>query len=87
MQKFTQWLEGKDNELAKTFNEGKKPKKWIGKIDIKKGAFTDYCGGEVTSDCIEKALKSEDPHVVRMASLAKTLRKISKKKKKKKKKS
>ena len=59
-------------------NEAKKTKKWIQKTDMKKGAFTDYCGGKVTSDCIEKGLKSDDPKTVKRASLAKTLRKIAK---------
>ena len=62
------------------FVEAKKDKKWIQKLDIKKGRFTNYCGGEVTNDCIEKALKSDDAHVVKMANLAKTFRKIGKKK-------
>ena len=60
--------------------EAKKNKKWIQKADIKKGKFNYYCGGEVTNDCIEKALKSDDSHVVKMANLAKTFRKIGKKK-------
>ena len=83
MQKFTEWLENKDSKFSHSISEGKRVKKWIGKIDVKKGAFTDYCGGEVTADCIEKGLKSDDPHVVRMANLARTFRKISRKKKKK----
>ena len=49
---------------------------------MKKGAFTDYCGGKVTQDCIDKAMKSDDSHVVHMATLAQNLRKIAKKKKK-----
>lgn len=57
-------------------------KKWIQKVDMKKGAFTDYCGGKVTQDCIDKAMKSDDAHVVHMATLAQNLRKIAKKKKK-----
>jgi len=81
---FSNWLEGRDEKFhAEIFIEGKKKKKWIQKADIKKGAFTDYCGGEVTADCIEKGLKSDDPHVVKMANLAKTFRKMGKKKKKK----
>lgn len=78
---FINWLENKnDITLSAIINEAKK-KKWIQKANIEKGKFTDYCGGEVTQDCIEKGLKSDDPHVVKMANLAKTLRKISKKKK------
>lgn len=50
---------------------------------MKKGAFTDYCGDKVTQDCIDKAMKSDDAHVVHMATLAQNLRKIAKSKKKK----
>jgi len=66
---FSEWME---------LREGKKPKKWIQKTDMKTGAFTDYCGGKVTAACIEKGLKSDDPTTVRRAYLAKTLRKIAK---------
>ena len=81
MKEFLNWLESRDSKFHSIITEGKKKKKWIKKAEIKKGAFTDYCGGDVTSDCIEKGLKSDDPHVVKMASLAKTFRKMSKKKK------
>ena len=78
---FENWLQKKDtNMFYEFFVEAKKDKKWIQKLDIKKGRFTNYCGGEVTNDCIEKALKSDDAHVVKMANLAKTFRKIGKKK-------
>ncbi len=81
--KFTEWLSNKDQILAEEIlNEAKKKKKWIQKVDMKKGAFTDYCGGKVTQDCIDKAMKSDDAHVVHMATLAQNLRKISKKNKK-----
>lgn len=83
MKNFSNWLESRDSKFNNIITEGKKKKKWIQKADIKKGAFTDYCGGEVTGDCIEKGLKSDDPHVVKMANLAKTFRKIPRKKKKK----
>lgn len=82
MKEFLNWLEVRDFKFYDTITEGKKKKKWIQKIDVKKGAFTDYCGGEVTNDCIERGMKSDDPHVVRMANLARTFRKISKNKKK-----
>ena len=83
MKNFQTWLENKDSKLFISLTEAKKKKKWIQKADVKKGAFTDYCGGEVTADCIEKGLKSDDPHIVKMANLAKTFRKMAKKKKKK----
>ena len=44
-----------------------------------KGAFTEYCGGKVTNDCIERGLKSKDPKIRARARLAKAFRKISKK--------
>ena len=79
--KFTDWLNNKDQVLAeKIINEAKRKKKWIQKVDMKKGAFADYCGGKVTQDCIDKAMKSDDAHVVHMATLAQNLRKIAKKK-------
>lgn len=82
---FINWLENKDGEnFSDIINEAKKrKKKWIQKADFEKGKFTDYCGGEVTQDCIEKGLASDDPHVVKMASLAKTFRKMGRKKTKK----
>jgi hypothetical protein len=35
----------------------KKDQKWIQGIDMKEGFLKKYCGGEVTCDCVEKALK------------------------------
>jgi hypothetical protein len=35
----------------------KKDEKWIQRIDMKRGFLKKYCGGEVTCDCVEKALK------------------------------
>ena len=40
------------------------------KIKIKKenvGKFTDYCGGKVTQDCIDKGKKSNNPKIVKRA--------------------
>lgn len=83
--KFFEWLQNKNKFLSEELiSEAKRKNKWIQKVDMKKGAFTDYCGGEVTQDCIDKAMKSDDSHVVHMATLAQNLRNISKKKKKKK---
>ena len=82
--KFSEWLQNKDQVLSENLlNETKRKKKWIQKVDMKKGAFTDYCGGKVTQVCIDKAMKSDDAHVVHMATLAQNLRKIAKNKKKK----
>ena len=36
----------------------KKDKKWIQDIDMKEGSFKKYCGGEVTCECVEKAMKA-----------------------------
>ena len=56
-------------------------KKWLSKLapKLKKGAFTAYCGGEVTDECVKKGLKSSNPTTRRRAALAKTFRKIAKK--------
>lgn len=36
----------------------KKDQKWIQDIDMKEGSLKKYCGGEVTCECVEKALKA-----------------------------
>lgn len=49
-----------------------------GKIHIKKanrGKFTKYCGGNVTSECIAKGKKSNDPAVRKRATFAQNARK------------
>lgn len=46
-----------------------------------KGSFTEYCGGEVTQACIDKAKKSDDPKIVKKAIFAENARKVAKKKK------
>ena len=48
-----------------------------GKIHIKKknrGKFTDYCGGQVTQECIEKGKKSSDPKIRKRATFAQNVR-------------
>lgn len=48
------------------------------KIYIKpenKGKFTEYCGGEVTQECISKGKKSPDPKVRKRATFASNARK------------
>ena len=37
------------------------------------GSFKEYCGGEVTMSCINKALKSDDPSIVKKANYAKNI--------------
>lgn len=51
--------------------------KGLGKIEIKpenKGKFTEYCGGKVTNECIEKGLGSPDKAVRKRAQFAKNAR-------------
>jgi len=43
-----------------------------------KGAFTDYCGGKVTSACIEAGLNSPDPTTRKRAAFAKAMHTIQK---------
>jgi len=38
-----------------------------------KGSFKEYCGGEVTMNCIKKGLKSDDPKIVKKANFAKNI--------------
>lgn len=48
------------------------------KIHIKKknrGKFTEYCGGEVTQKCIDKAKKSGNPKLRKRATFAENARK------------
>ena len=40
------------------------------------GAFTEYCGGKVTNDCIERALNSNDDTLKRRAQFAKNMRNL-----------
>lgn len=62
----------------------KKPKKWIqGAIHEKKeGSFTSWCKNQgykgVTNDCIRKGQASNNSVIRKRASLAKTLRSMSK---------
>lgn len=70
-------------ELAKARKEGKKTfsvdgktypvkeakdDKWIQDVDMKKGAFTKYCDGKVTCDCVKKALGKKG-HPQKMAQM------------------
>ena len=40
------------------------------------GAFTEYCGGKVTNDCIERALNSNDETLKKRAQFAKNMRNL-----------
>ena len=47
------------------------------KIHIKKenrGKFTDYCGGKVTNECIQRGLHSKDPKIRKRANFARNSR-------------
>lgn len=49
------------------------------KIHIKKenrGKFTDYCGGKVTSECIQRGKNSPDPKIRKRATFAANVRKF-----------
>jgi len=63
----------------------KRKKKWIGKIDLKKGRFTEYCKGQgfdgPCQACAEKALNSPDKSVRGMAGFYRASQKFRKKKK------
>ena len=53
------------------------------KIHIKKanrGKFTDYCGGKVTNECIQRGKNSSDPAVRKRATFAANARKWNHKK-------
>lgn len=50
-----------------------------GRQKLKKGSigsFTKYCGGRVTQSCIDSALKSDNPELVRKASLARSMKQV-----------
>lgn len=54
-------------------------KKGIKIKDSHKGLFTEYCGGEVTQKCIDKAKKSKNPTLRKRATFAQNSRSWSKK--------
>lgn len=61
-----------DVSTINTFSEG-------GGIHIKeknKGKFTDYCGGKVTSECIQRGLHSSNPTTRKRANFAQNVRKF-----------
>lgn len=60
-----------DSDLITSLKKGNK-------IHIKKenkGKFTDYCGGKVTDECIQKAKNSGNPKLVKRATFAANARK------------
>lgn len=77
----------KINQSAIFINEVEAPKstdnlirlsKRGSKIHIKKenrGKFTDYCGGNVTNECIQKGKNSSNPTIRKRATFAANVRK------------
>jgi hypothetical protein len=41
---------------------------------VTEGSFKDYCGGEVTKSCIEKAMNSGDKELIKKANFAKNIK-------------
>ncbi len=81
----------KDKKPKKRKSASKKKqtkKKWIQGMDLKEGAFTEYCKKKgykkVTKKCIEEGKRSKNPKTRKRAVLAETFKKIAKKRKKKK---
>lgn len=76
-------LPDKNNQLNNNFNEISGTKvidlfKKGNKIKIKKenrGKFTKYCGGNVTSECIQRGKNSPNPAIRKRATFAANARK------------
>jgi len=68
-------LDGKTYHI-KEAKEKKFIQKAVKKMEKKgtEGSFKKYCGGEVTMDCINKAMKSKDPDLVKKANFAKNIK-------------
>lgn len=65
------------NELDQS--NGIKSSKKGSKIYIKKenrGKFTDYCGGKVTEECIQRGKNSPDPKIRKRATFADNVRRF-----------
>ena len=79
MKKVIRLNENDIERLVKKIMSEEENEKFIQKAqkDIEKrgteGSFKEYCGGEVTLDCINKALKSNDPSIVKKANYAKNI--------------
>jgi len=56
------------------YKKGGKPKIHIKKAN--RGKFTEYCGGKVTNDCIQKGKNSKNPAVRKRAVFAQNARKF-----------
>lgn len=76
---YNEYLNSEINFYRKgnKIKSSKKPK-----IHIKKenrGKFTDYCGGKVTSECIQRGKNSSDPKIRKRATFAGNVRSWNKK--------
>lgn len=65
-----------------TAKKKKKDDKWMQDAVKEPGSFTDYCGGDVTEECISRGKKSPNKKTRQRANLADTFRSVSKKNKK-----
>jgi hypothetical protein len=70
-QETPQFKQGGSKNWIQKANRSMKRKGTVGK-------FTEYCGGKVTADCIERGLNSPDPDVRKRATFAKSMRSIAK---------
>jgi hypothetical protein len=61
-------LSKKISSITEKVISEKKDEKWIQDVDMKEGAFTDYCGGKVSCSCVAKA-KKEGGKAAKMANL------------------
>ena len=61
-------LSKKISSITEKVISEKKDEKWIQDVDMKEGAFTDYCGGKVSCSCVAKA-KKEGGKPAKMANL------------------
>jgi hypothetical protein len=80
------WLDSLNRSRNKKLSvafviEAKKKERWMQDAVKKPGAFTEYCGGEVTEECIQRGKKSPDTKTKQRANLADTFRDQAKKKK------
>jgi hypothetical protein len=57
-----------ENAKSRIDEKSKKDEKWIQDVDMKKGDFTEYCGGKVSCSCVAKAQK-EGGKPAKMANL------------------
>lgn len=69
--------ENKASETKSIIIEAKKKEKWIQDADLEEGSFTEYCGGKVTDECVQRGKKSKDKKTKQRAELAETFREMN----------